>query len=117
MFAVITLLITALIMVGIFLIFLNFYTSGKGYLIILLTAVCLVIPLLIKSFILDTPLNPTDMQNFGDLISSWYAVKLIALGFAYSSFFGGMFIVLLPFKKILKDIQNKWTQRKTNLFG
>jgi hypothetical protein len=116
MFAVLTLLFTALIMVGIFLIFLNFYSSGKGYLIVLLTAACLVIPLLIKSYILDSPLNPTDLQNLGDMISSWYAVQLIALGLAYSSFFGGMFILLTPFKKTIKDIQNKLLQRKTKRY-
>jgi len=116
MFAVLTLLFTALIMVAIFLIFLKLYTDGKGHFIVLLTAACLIIPLLIKSFILDTPINPTDLQNFGDLVSSWYAVQLIALGFAYSSFFGGMFIILLPFKKILKDIRNWLKQQKAKIF-
>jgi len=113
-FAVITLLISTLIMIGIFLIFLNFYINEKWLFIVILTAACLIIPLLMKYLILDIPLNPTDIQNFNDLFSSWYAVQQIALGLAYSSFFGVLFIMLIPFKKSFKDIQNWLLQRKNN---
>jgi hypothetical protein len=101
-FAGLTFLFTAIIMIGIALLFFTLFFSERGLLkIVVLTVACIIVSIAIKILILDVPLNPTDEQNFADILSSWYAIKLVAISIAYSSVFGVFFIMLSPFKEMI----------------